>query len=156
MYLFNQLSNTAPTIEELTNDKNFALQQYDIMKKELNYTQSVLKAMKHPDNSPFLLEGTPEHQKAACVVFWNKTTKAVYVDANNLPVPPGGKQYQLWAINQVGKYKSLGVFNFQTDKKDLLYRLQNVEQPKGFLVSLELPQGSQQPTEVYVRTKTKG
>ena len=41
------------------------------------------------------LEKSPE---SAVVALWNQQTNQVYLDVQNLPAAPAGKQYQLWGI----------------------------------------------------------
>lgn len=151
LYFYTQLSNTDANITQLEDAKQVVSGDYDLLKRDLDIAIANLKALKHPDNKPIVLQGSGNFTNARATVFWNSSTKAVYIDAVQLPAPPADKQYQVWAITS-GKYKSLGVFNRQPDK-DVLYRLENIEKPDAFAVSLALPQGDKEPGEICAMGK---
>ncbi len=152
-YFYSQLNSTDEGIAVLENDKQVVKEECELLKRDLDLATANIKALKHPHNKPTLLTGSsPDYTNASATVFWNSTTKAVYVDAAALPPQPGDKQYQLWAVNK-GGYKSLGVFNRQPDK-EILYRAINTEKPEAFAISLELPRGSETPTLICVSGKT--
>ncbi len=153
LYFFTQLNNTDEGIAVLENDKQVVKEECELLKRDLDLATANIKALKHPANQAFQLTGSsPDFTNASATIFWNSTTKAVYVDAAALPPQPGDKEYQLWAVNK-GVYKSLGVFNRQPDK-EILYRAINTEKPDAFAVSLELPPGSETPTLLCASGKT--
>lgn len=149
-YFYRQLQQTQTGITRLETDKQAVAGDYDLLKRDLDLAIANLKALKHPQNRAIPLQALPGFSGNA-TVFWNSSTKAVYIDATPLPAPPPDKQYQLWAVTG-GKYRSLGVFNRQPDK-EILYRLANTEKPDAFALSVELPQGSSTvPTQLFARS----
>lgn len=152
LYFYRQLHSIELHKNNLEADKEMVKEECELLKRDLDRSIANVKALKHPQNKAIQLSGnSPDFSNAAAVVFWNSLTKAVYVDAAQLPQQPGDKQYQLWAFSK-GVYKSLGVFNRQPDK-ETLYRVANVEKPDGFAISLELPQGSETPSLICVSGK---
>jgi anti-sigma-K factor RskA len=94
---------------------------------------------------------------ASAKVFWMKNTGDVYVDPANLPEPPSGKQYELWAIVD-GAPVNAGIII--STKKGNTYNIQKMKsfgtvQVQAFAVSVE-PQSTTPavtPTEVYALGK---
>ena len=152
-YFMNQLQQTDGIIAELKDDKQVFKEQYSLLKNDLERVEDNLGIIRQADNKIAVLKGTTKASNSSALIYWNKTNKTIYVDANKLPIPAGGKQYQVWQIDNDNKYKSLGVFNHQTDK-DNLFRLKNMDTiAQGFAVSLELARGAEQPTmsQIYVK-----
>ena len=75
-------------------------------------------------------------------IYWDTTSKDVYLMVNNLPQPASDKQYQLWALLN-GKPIDLGVFARQ---ERLLTKMKNVQNAQAFAITLEPKGGSQSPT----------
>lgn len=98
------------------------------------------------------LTGTATAPKAYATVYWDTTSKDVYLMINNLPKPASDKQYQLWALLD-GKPVDLGVFDFDIRERRLLVKAKNIQNAQAFAISLEPKGGSPQdgPTgQVYV------
>ena len=107
-------------------------------------------AIRHQATRPIHLKGTKLAEDAVAVVYWNNIRRTSYLDVVNLPVPPAGKQYQLWAIVD-GKLAGMGVFEVKPDSNDLL-TVPFVENAQAFAVTLEPQGGSETPTldQMYV------
>ncbi len=151
-YFYSQLQTTDKTIDDLKQDKQVIKQQYELMRRDVQRIQENFNALKHPDNQSIALKGTTQHPAASAVIYRNPTTQKLYLDANGLPNSMNGLQYQLWARMAEGQpYKSLGVFNYQADK-DNFFHLKYIKDVAHFVVSLEKPTGSEQPTigRIYV------
>ena len=78
------------------------------------------------------------------LVYWNPRHQQVYVDEVVLPVPPAGKQYQLWALED-GKPKDAGMIGV-SDGKSGLQKMKNISSAQAFAVTLEPAGGSKAPT----------
>ena len=59
--------------------------------------EKVYAVLKHPQTKTITLQGSSLAPEATAVAYWNESTKAGYVNLLNLPSPPAGKQYQIWA-----------------------------------------------------------
>ncbi|GAC1416867.1 MAG: hypothetical protein NVS1B13_02750 [Flavisolibacter sp.] len=80
---------------------------------------------------------------AYATIYWDTTSKDVYLMVNNLPQPAADQQYQLWALLE-GKPIDLGVFAPHQEK--LLVRMKNVQNAEAFAITLEPQGGSITPT----------
>lgn len=76
-------------------------------------------------------------------IFWDTTSKDVYMLVGNMPQPANDKQYQLWALLN-GKPIDLGMI--EVKKERMLYQMKNVREAQAFAITLEPRGGSPQPT----------
>jgi anti-sigma-K factor RskA len=100
------------------------------------------------------MQGTQKAPGAFANVYWDSTTKDVYLLINNMPQPVSEHQYQLWALIN-GKPVDLGVVEYSLWQKNLLVRMKNVQKAEAFAITLEPKGGSENPTmdEMYVMGK---
>ena len=76
-------------------------------------------------------------------IFWNAKEKATLLSIQNLPKPPQGKQYQLWAI--VGKNPPINAGVIAYDMS-LVQPMKVFEKADAFAITLENEGGSEVPT----------
>ncbi|MFL5811288.1 MAG: anti-sigma factor domain-containing protein [Flavisolibacter sp.] len=86
--------------------------------------------------------------RMSATIYWDTTTRDVYLMINNMPEPPTDKQYQLWALFK-GQPINLG--SMEVTQKRLLYAMKNVQNAEAFAISIE-PKGSnpEKPTTAPV------
>lgn len=96
----------------------------------------------NPDMQMVILKGVEKHQDAKAMVFWDKKTKKVYLNGENLPKAPAGMQYQLWAIED-GKPVNAGMYS---EDKDSQIALASISKAQAFAITLEKQGGSSVPT----------
>ncbi|WP_288447248.1 anti-sigma factor [uncultured Chryseobacterium sp.] len=101
-----------------------------------------LDMFSNPDMKMVMLNGVEKHTDAKAMVFWDKKTKEVYLNAEKLPKAPEGMQYQLWAIED-GKPVNAGMY---TEEKDSHIALANIPDAQAFAITLEKEGGSNVPT----------
>jgi anti-sigma-K factor RskA len=77
------------------------------------------------------------------LVYWNAKDKATLLSIQNLPVPPKGKQYQLWAI--VGKNPPFDAGVIEYDMS-LVQPMKAFEKVDAFAITLENEGGNTVPT----------
>lgn len=89
--------------------------------------------------------------KMAGMVYWDKDKGEAYLALHNMPLPPQGKQYQLWVI-QDGKPVDMGVIsNDMITSEGLMKKLdKSVQAGQAFAISLEKEGGNPTPTQVYM------
>lgn len=95
-----------------------------------------------------VLKGHP----MAATLFMDKTKREGYIVMDGLPHPPGGMQYQLWAIKD-GKPVNMGVLpNEMAGKAEMTKINQPMEPGEAYAISLEKEGGSDVPTtqNIYV------
>jgi anti-sigma-K factor RskA len=82
-------------------------------------------------------------------VYWDTTSRDVYLMVNNLPQPASNEQYQLWALLD-NQPIDLGVFEVKQEK--FLIRMKNVQNAQAFAITLEPKGGSANPSlnKMYV------
>jgi ElaB/YqjD/DUF883 family membrane-anchored ribosome-binding protein len=105
--------------------------------------EASMKMLAGPDMKPVLLQGTPEHAGMQATVYWAQQSKDVYLVVNNLPTPPKGKQYQLWA--QVGD-EMVDAGLLEWNGETAVAHMKNTPTATAFAVSLENEGGSATPT----------
>ena len=86
------------------------------------------------------LNGVEKHPGIIANIYWNSSE--VYLESGNLPVPPEGKQYQLWAIVD-GKPVDLGLY---VDDGKKVHSMKPVKNAQAFAITLEKKGGSENPT----------
>lgn len=80
-------------------------------------------------------------------IYWNKYTNEVFVDATSLPIPPKGKEYQIWSLKmQPLTPTSIGLLNEFEDNNFKFFKVDNAEIAEGFGITLEPEGGSATPT----------
>lgn len=105
--------------------------------------EASMKMLASPHVKPVVMQGTPEHTGMLATVYWEQNSKDVYLVVNNLPAPPQGKQYQLWA--QVGdEMVDAGLLTWNLDAGVL--KMKNIPSASAFAISLEAEGGSKTPT----------
>ncbi|WP_292009145.1 anti-sigma factor [Chryseobacterium sp.] len=89
-----------------------------------------------------ILKGVEKHPDSKAIIFWDQNTKEVYLNAEGLPQPPEGMQYQLWAISD-GKPLNAGMY---TPSKDTRIALSKIPEAQAFAITLEKVGGNTTPT----------
>ncbi|CAH0260717.1 anti-sigma factor [Chryseobacterium sp. Bi04] len=135
LFWMNSQSETKQEMTKLAAEKQ---SQDEAMKK----MDRKLDMFSNPDMQMVMLKGVERHQDAKAMVFWDKKTKKVYLNAENLPKTPEGMQYQLWALED-GKPVSAGMY---TEDKDSQVPLATISKAQAFAITLEKQGGSPVPT----------
>lgn len=106
----------------------------------------------NPNVKMAAMKGMPDAPTSVATVYWDSTSKDVYLLVTNLPKPASDKQYQLWALLD-GKPIDLGMIdnNYLLTQNRLLLRMKNVSSAQAFAVTLEDKGGSPTPKgKMYV------
>ena len=97
------------------------------------------------------MDGSELSPESFANVFWNKKSNAVFISVDNLPEPPHGHQYQLWAIKEGQAPIDAGIF----DHNNLVQRLKIIQgEVLAFAVTLEKEGGT--PNATVENTYVKG
>lgn len=135
LFWVNKQSETQKEIAKMKTDK----QAQDLAMQKMNQKISMFS---NPDMQMVMLKGVEKHKDAKAMVFWDKKTKEVYLNAESLPKAPEGMQYQLWAIED-GKPVSAGMYS---EDKDSKVHLATIPKAQAFAITLEKEGGSPVPT----------
>ncbi|MFC6268225.1 anti-sigma factor [Frigoriflavimonas asaccharolytica] len=87
------------------------------------------------------LNGVEKHPDMVAHIYWDGSEN-VYFESGNLPTPPEGKQYQVWAIVD-GKPVDLGMYVADGKK---VHSMKSVKNAQAFGITLEKEGGSKTPT----------
>jgi hypothetical protein len=121
--LFNKNKN-------LQNNYNNTVAELNDVKKDIQTLNS------NPNVKMASLKGLDISPQSYTTVYWDTASHDVYLLANNLPVPPTDKQYQLWALLD-GKPIDLGLLDYDLKQKKLLIRMKNANGAQAFAITLE-------------------
>lgn len=112
--------------------------------------QQELQFLKNINTRPIAMMGTSVSPQSSAAVHFNSVERKAFLTNFNLPMPPTGKQYQLWAIVD-GKPVSMGVFDLP-QAKDTLLEVPFIEKASAFAISQEEQGGKPQPSvnQIYV------
>ncbi|RYZ21709.1 MAG: hypothetical protein EOO16_12020 [Chitinophagaceae bacterium] len=118
--------------------------QLERTRSELAEIRSEAEALRNPNLKMTALQSVPSAPTRSNVkVFWDTTSKDVYLMIQNLPAPAADQQYQLWALIDK-KPVDLGVFELRQDR--LVVKMKNVQNAQAFAITLEPKGGSPTPT----------
>ncbi|SHF44029.1 anti-sigma factor domain-containing protein [Chryseobacterium sp. OV279] len=135
LFWMNSQSETRAEIAKMQTEKK----TQDLAMQKMNQKMNMVS---NPDMQMVMLKGVEKHTDSKAMVFWDKKTKQVYLNAESLPKAPEGMQYQLWAIAD-GKPVSAGMY---TEEKDSKIALANIPKAQAFAITLEKEGGSAVPT----------
>jgi anti-sigma-K factor RskA len=137
---YNEQKKTKAEYAKLQGSYDTTVAALDDIKKDIDMLTGRntvrMAAMKGLDPSP----------ASYATVYWDSTSKDVYLLVNNLPKPPSEKQYQLWALLD-GNPIDVGMIdnNFFIGQKRLLLKMKNVNGAQAFAITLEEKGGSPTP-----------
>lgn len=97
----------------------------------------------NPATSSVLLGGTDGAPDSKAIVFHNTELDQTIFRATNLPTPPAGRQYQLWAIDGEGP-KSIAVLDLDL-AEDTLLTVEYISGAATFAITLEELGGKDSP-----------
>jgi len=101
--------------------------------------------LSNPDFKWTKIPGGGKYAGNLVAVGWNEKTQAIYLQAQLMPLPPQGKQFQLWAIVNK-KLVDAGVFLTGGEVSQQLQQMKAVAAVQGFAITLEMKGGSPEPS----------
>lgn len=134
------------TLAQNINQANYVLSQQE----------QLLAILRDANYTPVKLQGVEAHPDANVMVYWNPAQQQVYVDVLQLPAPPAGKQYQLWALDN-GKPVDAGMLSLEGGESINLQQMKTIGSAQAFAITLEPAGGSANPTleQMYVLGEVK-
>lgn len=132
------------TKEKLEADK---AQQAQASFSKIDSTTAVVEAdpLNNPDFKWTKITGGGAYTGNEVSVGWNAHTQSLYLLAKLMPVPPAGKQFQLWAIVNK-KLVDAGVFLTGAGVSQQLQQMKAIAAAQGFAITLERTGGSPDPS----------
>lgn len=151
IFFFSKLENTQEDLIEADQQNLLLADQVDNASQELDYAALRIAHFLNKDNLHVRMDGTDLSPESFANVFWNTKTNSVFISVDNLPEPPHGHQYQLWAIKAGQSPIDAGIF----DHTKLIQELKVIKgQVAAFAVTLEVEGGT--PNATVDKTFVKG
>jgi anti-sigma-K factor RskA len=132
----NQLSDLLAQNQRIAQDYNQVNQRLDSLTRDVN-------VLTDPQFQRIVMKGTANAPEALASVYWNESTKEVYLRIQNMKALSQNQQYQLWAIID-GKPVDAGVFDGNV--ASLLKMKEIGTGAVTFAVTVETRGGKQSPT----------
>ena len=151
IFFYGQLEESREEILALTQERSLLTNQVETTGQQLDYAQLRIAHFLNEDNIHVRMDGEAISPESFANVFWNKNTNAVFISVDNLPSPPEGHQYQLWAIKDGQAPIDAGIFDHNLLVQELKVIKGDV---LAFAVTLEIEGGTQNAT--VDRTFVKG
>jgi anti-sigma-K factor RskA len=142
--LINKLKTAEKNMVAVNSEKEKIAKEYESQTASYNDMAQQMTIIMQPENKKVMLKGMDVAPNAIAAVYWNQSTKDVYINVNALPMPTTDKQYQLWAIVD-GKPVDVGVFEMGKDSSSL-QKMKSIIGAQAFAVTLEKKGGSPTPT----------
>jgi anti-sigma-K factor RskA len=156
-YLLEQYKKTIAQNKELVEAQNQVAGTNHTLQTKLSTYENALSLIKNPLMAIVKMPGVPSSPapSSMATVYWNTSSKDVYLLVNQLPKPLPDKEYQLWAIVD-GKPVDAGVFDL--DEGVSFVKLKTIPKAEAFAITLEKKGGSTTPTmeAMYVMGKVTG
>lgn len=143
LMMVNQNIGMQNKLSKLNKENTYMQAEFKTLQNDLNKIKSEYALLTDRNNKTIMLKGLDLAPNAMVTVYWNQPTSRLHLLINDLPPPPEGKQYQLWAMVD-GVPVDAGVFNY-TEGSDI-HSMKNIQNAQAFAVTLENKGGSPIPT----------
>jgi anti-sigma-K factor RskA len=140
-FYFHNLFKNYETLY-LTSQQEFADKEKTLQAQMTAYQNSI-GIVRDTNMAVVRMKGVAQSPQSMATVYWDKRSKDVYLMVNNLPQPPSGKQYQLWALVN-GQPVDAGMLNWE--QANNVATMKNIPVAQGFAITLENAGGSPTPT----------
>lgn len=151
IFFFSKLDKTQDQLQAANQQGLMLADQVEKASQELDYADLRIAHFLSEDNVHIRMDGLDLSPESYANVFWNKNTNAVFISVDNLPEPPHGHQYQLWAIKPGLAPIDAGIFDHSQLVQELKVIKGNVS---AFAVTLEKEGGT--PNATVEKTYVKG
>jgi anti-sigma-K factor RskA len=142
--LYKKLDTAKRELAGLYSEKSTLAGLLNVQQTLLETKNNEVAMMMKPGNKMIALKGMDLSPASSATIIWNTNDKSVYINGASLPMPSGGKQYQLWALVD-GKPVDAGIFTM-TGGTFLLQKMKDMPDAQAFAVTLEKAGGSVFPT----------
>lgn len=146
-YLYNKNTEFTSDLVAVKQDKSElqkSILDLDIKNKN---TTALLQVVRDNSNIVVNLGGQAVAPQSFAKVYFNKQTKAIYIDASGLPEPPEGMVYQVWALKMNPLTPtSIGLLENFSSNAEKLFLVDKNDTAEGFGITLEPKGGSKSPT----------
>ena len=147
LWTLNQKQQLETDITTVNIEKSYLEQQIEASKNDLAATKELLNILRDRNIIAVPLGGQGDFDNSYAKVYWNKTDKSIYLDAQGLPEAPQGKVYQVWSLtlNPLTPTSLGTIDDFNTDDNKI-FAISNDNESQAFGITLEPEGGSETPT----------
>lgn len=139
-YFWGENQNTQHELASMINKQQQMIASNKFYEEKLQQANNMLL---NPAMKSIVLAGVGRHTGTTAKLFWDADSKNVYLSLKNMPPPPSGKQYQLWAIVD-GQPVDAGVYS--SDAKEDVQKMKTIPYAEMFAITIENDGGSATPT----------
>jgi anti-sigma-K factor RskA len=155
-YQYNEMSTNNTQLVNTEAEKAKMEKDLNVLQLKNNANQTSLAVMRDTKNTVITLGGQTVAPQSSAKIYWNTETKAVYVDASGLPMPPKGMVYQVWALKMNPLTPtSIGLLDNFEGNDPKMFAVNNANEAEAFGITLEPAGGSQTPTMEQLYTLGK-
>ena len=137
---YTNLEDTRNQLTALQDQNSVFADDLKVQTTKFEESQNELFALSNANTIKIRLNGIEGKEDALATVFWNQQTKETFLNVDNLPAPPEGMQYQLWALLD-GVPIDAGVF----DVNGKIQHTKKIEGAQTFAITLEEVGGKPTP-----------
>lgn len=141
-YYYTNWADTSIALNNLIAQNQQIAQDYNLVNEKLNKIQNDFSIIENSAFAKIVMKGTDNAPESMASVYWNSSTREVYLSIQNLREISRDNQFQLWAIVD-GKPMDAGVFDLNFDG---LIPMKSIEGAVAFAVTIEPRGGVQAPT----------
>lgn len=135
--------NAQGEVTELSARNQQVAEQYNTANERLDRLEADVRIISNPAFKRIVLKGTEQAPSALAAVYWNETSREVYLGIQEMKDLSAENQYQLWATID-GKPVDVGVFDLT---KGRLIRMRDVRTgATSFAITIEPKGGKTAPT----------
>lgn len=139
---YNRWRSTENNLSELISQNQQMAQDYNTVNQRLDKIESDIEIFNNPSFDKVVMKGTENAPEALASVYWNASTKEVYLSIQNMKALSQENQYQLWAIVD-GKPVDAGVFDANQGG---LLKMKDLGGAAAFAVTIEPRGGKPTPS----------
>ena len=152
-----ELTKTKEAIATVGTEKNKIEREFAYLDQQNKETEKNLTIVRDIKNTGVTLGGQAVSPTSFAKVYWNKDTKATYIDAAGLPKPPKGMVYQVWALklSPVLTPTSIGLLSDFEGNDQKIFSVEQTDSAEAFGITLEPAGGSLTPTMEQLYTLGK-
>lgn len=140
LFFLNQNRNQ---LERTLNEKTEALAKCQESNSVLQESSGLFAFIQHQATHTVLLNSTGNVPRVRALAYWNPAEEKAMINASQLPAPPQGKQYQVWA-DVHGEMVSVGLLALK-EHSERLTRIQFVPEATSLNITIEPLGGSEKP-----------
>lgn len=154
IWMFTQTNRLNDSLQVTATENVILKEEKATVENQLAENNNILEILRSKDYQTYTLPGNQAVAPEAFVkVYLNKKENVAYIDVKELPVPPRGKVYQVWALKmEPFTPTDVGLIDEQNETVAGIYRFTNFPEPEAIGITLEPESGSETPTlsQLYI------